>query len=189
MCGRIIYEVIIVDAVDILINEHVYIKKVLSAIKKDCQELAEGKAADPEFYRNVIDFVRGYADRYHHQKEEKELFNIMAESDENIKRGPIMGMLLEHDLGRGYIGNLETAIDDYEKGDKSKKAYIIANALSYAAMLEKHIEKEDTTIYQFARRMIDGGTQEALQRRFDEIENDEANVALREKFTMFAQSL
>jgi len=181
--------VIIVDAVDILINEHVYIKKVLAAIKRDCEELAEGKDADIEFYKNVIEFVRGYADKYHHQKEEKELFSIMAEQDENIKRGPVMGMLLEHDLGRGYIGKLEIAVSDYEKGEKRKKAYIIAHALSYADMLEKHIEKEDTTIYMFARRMIDNKIQKDLMKKFEMIENDETNRSIREKYIGFAQSL
>lgn len=177
------------DAIDILINEHVYIKKVLAAIKKDCEELAEGKDVDTEFYRNAIDFVRSYADKYHHQKEEKKLFNIMAEADENIKRGPVMGMLMEHDLGRSYIGRLETAVEDYEKGDRKKKAYIIANALSYAVMLESHIEKEDTTIYMLARRMIDKDTQEGLYSEFQNIEGDETNTKIREKYIDFANSV
>ncbi|KPU42267.1 hypothetical protein OXPF_40520 [Oxobacter pfennigii] len=177
------------DAIDILINEHVYIKKVLSAIEDDCIKLSEGKDADPQFYRKVIEFVRGYADKYHHQKEEKKLFNILAEADDNLKRGPVMGMLLEHDLGRSYISSLEIAVEDYEKGDKSKKAYIIANALIYAEMLKKHIEKEDSNIYMLSRRIIDSETQKDLKNEFDEIEEDEANKKIREKYTAFADSL
>lgn len=59
------------DAIDILMNEHAYIKNVLSAIKDDCKRLSEGQEANPVFYREIIDFVKGYADKYHHQKEEK----------------------------------------------------------------------------------------------------------------------
>lgn len=182
-------EVIVMDAIDILINEHVYIRKVLSAIRKDCEEIVEGKEVDVKFYRQVIDFVRNFADKYHHQKEEKKLFNIMSDKDVNLKTGPIMGMLIEHDMGRMYISNLEQALDEYDRGDKKKKAYIVANALGYEMLLDKHIEKEDSTIYMIARRRLDQGVQENLTKEFEEIENDKVNVELREKYIKFAENL
>lgn len=177
------------DAIDILVNEHANIKKVIRAIKKDCEGLADGNDADPEFYREVIDFARSYTDKYHHRKEEKRLFSLMGDMDPNIKRGPVMGMLLEHDLGRSYLGELELAVEDYEKGDKSKKAYIIASALSYAVMLEKHIEKEDTTIYMLARRMLDAEAQQKLTEEFQEIERDDVSTKVREKYTEFVNRI
>lgn len=177
------------DAIDILINEHKNIKKVLSAIRKDCEELVEGKPVDIEFYRNVIDFVRNYSDKYHHQKEEKKLFNVMSEINENIKNGPVMGMLMEHDLGRMYIKNLDEAISDYEKGDKSKKAYIIANALSYAEHLGKHIDKEDTAIYMMARRQLDPKVIEQMTKEFEDIESDINNTNIRNKYIEFADKI
>jgi hemerythrin-like domain-containing protein len=177
------------DAIDILINEHVYIKKVLSAIENDCEQLVEGKDISIGFYRDVIDFVRNFADKYHHKKEEKRLFNVMGEKDENLRNGPIMGMMLEHDIGRNYIRNLEQALNEYENGNKKKKAHIIANALSYVIMLQKHIEKEDTTIYMVARRSIDNETQKAMAEEFEEIETDQDNTRTREKYISFANSL
>lgn len=177
------------DAIDILINEHKNIKKVLSAIKKDCEELVEGKLVDIDFYKNVIDFVRNYADKYHHKKEEEKLFNIMAEINENVKNGPIMGMLMEHDLGRMYIKNLEEALINYEKGDFKQKAYIVANALSYAVHLSKHIDKEDSAIYMMARRQLDNIIQESLKTEFEEIEMDGNNSNIRNKYIEFANKL
>lgn len=174
------------DAIDILINEHNNIKKVLSAISRDCEELVEGKPVDIGFYKDVIDFVRNYSDKYHHQKEEKKLFNIMAEINTNIKNGPIMGMLMEHDLGRMYIKNLDEAISEYDNGNKKKKAYIVANALSYAEHLRKHIDKEDTAIYMMARRQIDVKAQELLTKEFEEIENEISNKKIRDKYEEFA---
>lgn len=72
----------------------------MSAIFNDCEELAEVKEVNVGFYREVVDFVRNFADKYHHKKEEKKLFDKMTELDENLRNGPIMGMLLEHDIGR-----------------------------------------------------------------------------------------
>ena len=177
------------DAIDILINEHKNIKKVLSAIKKDCEELVEGKPADVNFYKSVIDFVRNYADKYHHKKEEDKLFNIMAEINESVKNGPIMGMLMEHDLGRMYIKNLDESVLSYEKGDLKQKAYIVANALSYAVHLSNHIDKEDTAIYMMARRQLDNIVQESLKKEFDEIEMNADNFKIRNKYIEFANRL
>lgn len=177
------------DSVDILINEHVYIKKVLVAIKRDCEQLVEGKDVDVNFYRKVIDFVRNFADKYHHQKEENMLFNIMAEKNEALKTGVIQGMLLEHDLGRMYIRNLEDALNKYENGDKKQKAYIVANAISYALLLEGHIDKEDNAVYMTARKVLDKGTQEKLKEEYEKIERDEENTKIRNKYIEFANSL
>jgi hemerythrin-like domain-containing protein len=177
------------DAIDILINEHIYIKKVLSAIEKDCIELTEGKKVDIGFYRSAIDFVRNFADKYHHLKEEKRLFNVMSEVDTNLKGGPIMAMLLEHDLGRKYIGSLEQAINEYESGKTDKKAYIIANALSYVTLLRDHIDKEDTVIYMAARRILGQDILRSMSEEYVNIENDISNIRTREKYIEFANRL
>lgn len=174
------------DAMDILINEHVYIKKVLVGVKKDCEELAEGKEVNIGLYREIIDFVRNYADKYHHQKEEKDLFNLLSETDEKLKNGPIRGMLLEHDMGRFYIRNLEENLEQYENGHKNRKAYIIANALSYATMLDEHINKEDNVLYAMAKRVLDKKTQEKLLEEFIKLEEYESNREIREKYIKFA---
>lgn len=176
------------DAIDILMIEHKEIKKVLAAIKKDCEDLAEGSEVDIQFYRNAIDFVRNFADSYHHRKEEKKLFNIMSEADERVGSGPVKGMLIEHDLGRAYIGNLKDALDDYEKGTPKRKAYIIANALSYVSLLENHIQKEDTAIYMAARRILSTKVQSSLAKEFEDIEADEDNKKMRKKYIDFANS-
>lgn len=174
------------DAIDILMDEHKNIKKVLSAIRFDCEELVEGKPVDVKFYKKVIDFVRNYSDKYHHQKEEKKLFNIMSEINEAIKNGPIMGMLIEHDLGRTYIKNLDEAVSEYEMGDKRQKAYIVANALSYAELLRKHIDKEDTAIYMMARRQLSPDVQHDLANEFENIENNDDNIKIWNKYIEFA---
>jgi Uncharacterized conserved protein len=177
------------DAIDILINEHKNIKRVLAAVKKNCEQMAYGKDVDVELYRGVIDFVRNYADKYHHRKEEQRLFNIMGEKDEMIKNGPITGMLLEHDMGRMYIRNLERFLNEYERGERQKKAHIIASALSYVLLLEGHIDKEDNAMYMAARRIIDRDTMDRLEIEYNDIENEESNIEIREKYTAFAQSL
>ena len=61
-------------------------------------------------------------------------------------------MLVEHDLGRLYIKNLIEALENYKNDNKEAKLDIIANAISYATLLENHIHKEDNIIFNFAKR-------------------------------------
>jgi hemerythrin-like domain-containing protein len=113
----------------------------------------------------------------------------MADINESVKNGPIMGMLMEHDLGRMYIKNLDESVLSYEEGDLKQKAYIVANALSYAVHLGNHIDKEDTAIYMMARRQLDNIVQESLKREFDEIEMNADNSKIRNKYIEFANKL
>lgn len=174
------------DAMDILIKEHHYIKKVLDAVKKDCEQLVEGKELDTKLYWEVLDFVKNYADEYHHHKEEQDLFRLLGDADAKLKDGPVRGMLLEHDMGRFYMRQLKENLELYENGYKSKKAYVIASVLSYATMLEEHINKEDHVLYAMAKRVLDQQTQEQLLEEFLKIEDHADNRKIRQKYIEFA---
>ncbi len=63
-------------------------------------------------------------------------------------------MLIEHDLSRLYIANLEKALDEYENGNDEARLDIIANAISYTDLLDRHIEKENNALYKFANNML-----------------------------------
>lgn len=178
------------DAIQILIDEHKPIKTVLKAIRKLCLNIIDDGQVDHALFTQIIDFVRNYADKYHHQKEEDHLFNKMAElSNDPPNTGPIMGMLLEHDLGRNYIGNLERAIAAHKAGNEEAKLDIIANAISYEQMLHSHIDKEDNVIYKMGERVLPSDQLTRLTELFDDIEQDPANKAVRDKYLNFAEEL
>jgi hemerythrin-like domain-containing protein len=177
--------------IDILINEHNSIKIVLKAIRKISIGLMNGKEVDDSLYRKIIDFVRNYADKYHHQKEENRLFNRMTEGGQNPKsaEGPVQGMLLEHDMGRKYISNLEKALDDYKNGNKDAKVSIISYGIVYADLLEDHIFKEDNVIYKFALRVLNKDEIEKMEKEFIAIENNDESVKIRNKYIAFVEEL
>ncbi len=182
--------VIYLKSADILRDEHVYIKKVLSSIRKQCISIVNGGKVDFEIFTQMIDFVRSFADKYHHQKEENHLFNVMADKlAKDIGTGPIEGMLTEHDFGRAYMYELEQALKKHQAGDMDAKVDIVGNAMGYVQMLSKHIEKEDTAIFSLAERRLDQTTQNKLDKDFNIIEAQEENKKLRNKYIKFADSL
>ncbi|MGE5632439.1 MAG: hemerythrin domain-containing protein [Caulobacteraceae bacterium] len=176
-------------SIDILVEEHKYIKMVLAEIRRQCITIANGGKVEFQKFYSIIDFVRNFADKYHHKKEEDRLFNVMADKlGLGDVSGPIAGMLMEHDFGRAYIMDLEKALKECEQGNQDARADIIANAIGYERLLAKHIGKEDNAIYRHAERSLSRETLEHLDKEFESIENDSSNIALRKKYMEFAKS-
>lgn len=164
------------NTIEILMEEHNNIKVLLEIVRKANLQLINGEKVNDEDFRDIIYFIRNYADSHHHQKEEIFLFNRMIEeigptAEKLVKHG----MLVEHDLGRLYVKQLEEALDKYKEGNEDFKLDIIGNAFSYTDLLSRHIFKEDNVAYKFAERelpkdLIDRINKECLD--FEENNND-----------------
>lgn len=139
------------NCIEMMMEEHENIKKMLKVIRKMCYGILKGEDPVEGDFRLVIDFVRGYADGHHHGKEEDLLFERMLEE---LKGAPAKfirnGMMVEHELGRFHIGEVEAALNNVIKGDDESRMDLIANAISYASLLNRHIDKEDNVLYKYA---------------------------------------
>lgn len=147
------------NAITLMVDEHKVIKRMLSVIRKACYGVMKGEEIDYSDFEEMIDFVRSYADKHHHGKEEKILFNRMVDeiggaAEKLIKHG----MLVEHDLGRLFIKELEEALLKVKSGEEEAKLDVIANAISYTHLLHRHIDKEDAVVYTFAQRNLKSET-------------------------------
>lgn len=177
-------------SIDILVEEHENILKVLKSIRRACIGILEKREVHHGDFYDMIDFIRNYADHYHHGKEEDMLFNDMAsELGENVKNGPIQGMLLEHDLGRRFVGYWEAALRKHENGDLDSEVDIIANAIGYATLLQDHITKENNVLYKLAQAHLKESTKARLDKEFDEYEGQKEHQENRKKYIRLAEDL
>lgn len=142
------------QSVILMEEDHANINRALGVIRNICLQLMQGGEVPDEDLREIIEFVREYADKHHHGKEEKFLFPVMVK-----KLGPVgeklvtNGMLVEHDLGRADVLSLETALNEYKKNPRLElKLDILSYAMAYAHLLQLHIEKENSVVYPFAER-------------------------------------
>lgn len=141
--------------VEIMIKEHEMISRMTQVMRKACLNLLQNQQIDSQDFKQMIDFVKNYADAHHHGKEEKFLFKEMEEQLGAVGQKLIRhGMLVEHDLGRLYISQLQGALEKIELGDEESKLDIIANAVGYANLLSRHIQKENEVIYTFAEKHL-----------------------------------
>lgn len=165
------------NGIDLLIEEHKYVNRMLLVIRKACFELMENNKIDYDDFNKMISFVKNFADGHHHKKEEIYLFNKMVEHlGDAGKKVVTNGMLVEHDLGRAHIGRLNEALEDYKNGVKEAKLDVIANAISYCTLLQNHIHKEDNVVFTFARRSLKEDILKIIDDECVKYEDENSNV-------------
>ena len=89
----------------ILVAEHELILQALEALGKRLDRMGDDPTpADRVYLEEAVAFLRGFADKCHHGKEEDLLFKRMGERGFPTQGGPIAVMLSEHQAGRALIG-------------------------------------------------------------------------------------
>ena len=178
------------NSINILVEEHNNIKKILKVIRKMCIDIVEDGEVNHQDFFAIVDFIRNYADNYHHGKEEDMLFEYMSDQlSQDIGEGPVRGMFIEHDYGRSFVANLELAVKSHKEGNNESKVDIIANAIGYANLLQNHIHKEDNVIYKYASKHLDTETLERLDKEFSDFENKYENLEKKKKYLNLIESL
>ncbi len=144
----------------LLTDEHKNILKVVDILSEECD--SPEKNIDKNFFTKVIDFIRNYADKFHHAKEEDILFKEFCKS-ENIHCNPTEQMLYEHKLGREFVKGME---DSLNKGDREG---IIRNARGYIELIREHIFKEDNILYPMVDEALGKSVQDSMEKQFAQI--------------------
>jgi len=142
------------DITTALVDEHKLILRMLAVLERNATLTREGKYTDYRFYLAAVDFIRNFADRFHHAKEEDVLFEALVANGMPRQNSPVAAMLLEHDQGRAYVRAMEEAAQVALRGEPGQDEAIAVNALGYLELLREHIAKEDDILYPLAERLI-----------------------------------
>jgi len=178
------------DAIKVMMDEHQVILKTLKTARKMCKNILNNDNWEVEDFFKIIDFVRNYADKYHHGKEEVFLFKYMGEElRPSVTEGPIKGMLIEHDLGRLYMTRLEEALINFKNGENDARLDIIANTICYTHLLNHHITTEDNTLYPFANNRLKPETLKRLEEEVERIEVSSEGKETQEKYINLVNEL
>jgi len=159
-------------ATEALKKDHRVIEKMLHILDIVSNKIEKGEDIPAEVMKKASDFIRTFADNYHHGKEEDILFKTMEERGFPREGGPIAVMLVEHDEGRGYARALAEGVEKYATGDRDAKKTIAENARNYARLLSQHIQKEDNILYMMADNILPETLQRELLSKFDLVEKE-----------------
>ena len=142
-----------------LVDEHVLIKRWIALIPQVLEHLDVESPDDMRVIQQGIDFIRSYADQFHHAKEEDILFKYF---DENLDI--LQTMREDHTKARGHVRTLVEAVEKREKKE------IIEHLNAYGDLLTEHIKKEDDTLYPWMDRGLTMKQVGELFSRFNEVD-------------------
>jgi len=174
---------------EILEHEHRIITLVLDGAEREAQAVAAGGAVDTDRISKILDFVRNFADRCHHGKEENVLFAKLGERGFPKEYGPIGVMLHEHDLGREYIRTAAAALPAAGTGDADARRQLAAALAGYVELLRAHIHKENTVLFPMAEEALTPADKEELIAAFERVEREEMGEGIHERYHQLAHEL
>ena len=147
---------------DVLRAEHTIILRGLDLLEAAAGRI-EGGAPPPDgWWEEVLAFLRAFADRNHHAKEEDLLFPSMIQAGVPSGGGPIDVMREEHEQGRALIRAMA----------ESRGAARAANAREYVALLRAHIDKENEVLFPLADAVLADEEQRKLESAFAAVEDE-----------------
>ena len=137
------------QAIDDLLNEHEAILFALGLLER---MVARGKGAgllEAGDLAEFIGFLREFADKCHHGKEEGILFPALVKAGIPEKGGPIGMLLAEHAQGRAFVAEMAAAL----AGGTDRERFTRA-AEGYDHLLKAHIQKENGVLFPSAEKLL-----------------------------------
>lgn len=145
--------------------EHRLIERMIRVMRAELDRFLREKKADPEAIMTFVDFVRTYADRCHHGKEEDILFRELAKrkiSDEH--RRVVEELVRDHQWARQQTRDLVEATQKYSGGDQTAFLTITARLSALTEFYPTHIEKEDKRFFLPVMRYFSQEDKDAMLR-------------------------
>jgi len=151
-----------------LMNEHEAILSAIQILERMMVVIEKAPSVDTKDIHDFIGFLKEFADKCHHGKEEGLLFPVLVGAGVPDKGGPIGVMLAEHAQGRQLIRDMEESISPDVSRVKLAQA-----AGAYATLLRNHIQKENMMLFPMAERVL---TETQLEKLYEGFEEHEEKV-------------
>lgn len=166
-------------------DEHEGILVMLGIIDK----VVEQPELPIDRFEQTLEFLKVFADRCHHGKEEELLFPALEGKGVPRDNGPIGVMLSEHQSGRAFIKGMSDGLTHYKNAQANALPAIRENAHAYTRLLRNHIDKENNILFMMADRVLTGQEQQELVEQFEEIETERIGTGQHEQFHRLLEEL
>ena len=148
-------------------EEHRVILRALGLVEVAAARQSGGRALPDGWWEGLLEWLRAFADRNHHAKEEEYLFPALAQGGVPEAGGPVGVMLEEHTEGRALIRAMAE-----DQGDRRMEA-----ARHYVHLLRDHIDKENGVLLPLTEAVLDSQAQLLVARGFEKVEAEQGLAA------------
>lgn len=152
---------------ELLMTDHEITERVFSAAEK---ALAAPEGPSPGLVANLREYLVGYVDRCHNQKEERTVFPLLERAGMPTQGGPLAVMLAEHRQAKALVERIDAAGAAFAAGDRARLGELREAFGAYAALCKDHFWKENDILYPMAMRMLDEATQAGIVRSIEAVE-------------------
>jgi len=153
-----------------LLHEHEIILKVVGNLEGLANTLREHQQVEVAVLREAAAFMRNFADKCHHAKEEDLLFPALVAAGLPERNGPVAVLKSEHVQARSCIAKLATAIDAYEHQGSALRAQIIEAISCIGELYPQHIAKENEVLFPMSERLLTPVVLDDLAQKFEGVE-------------------
>lgn len=149
-----------------LMIEHRLIEKLLAAAAGLTNGMTP-KTYDPVLVDSIVDFIKTYADRTHHGKEEGILFHELSKKAVSGDNLIVMNELIdEHKQARAKVRGITELNERYKGGDRSVVSQIKEIIHWLAEFYPVHIKKEDKELFPKSEKYFSNDELEAMLQNF-----------------------
>lgn len=149
-----------------LTDEHDGIIQMLLVMDKVTERINSDQMVPKEHLERITEFLKGFADKCHHGKEEDILFPEIGSSHTKT----VNELLGEHKTGRDLVRGISESLEKFDLGNPD--AYHIArNMQNYTELLMSHIKKENI-LFGSIMQELPGKLQDEIEERFEKFERE-----------------
>jgi hemerythrin-like domain-containing protein len=171
-------------------TEHRLIEGALDAMDRWLRTVGPGTESDHKAeLARFVSFIRGFADAYHHGKEEDILFATMVQHGFPRQAGPIAVMLHEHDLGRSLVNTLDELAKQPSTWTEENRDTLAETVREFSALLRQHIRKEDQVLYPMADARLPAPVKDEMFRQFQAFEEQQVQSGERQRLRELGDAL
>jgi hemerythrin-like domain-containing protein len=155
-------------------EEHRVIERVLDCLERMADLGQKDGRIEAQPAREAVDFLRNFADKRHHGKEEERLFPVLEAGGFSPDSGPTGVMRVEHVQGRELVGRVDTSIEGAAAGQREDVETFVQAARAFVTLLRDHIQKEDHCLFPMADQALSPDAQEQLLKSFSDADGRES---------------
>ena len=152
---------------ELLMLDHEITERVFSAAER---AFAVAGGPSPGLVANVREYLVGYVDRCHNQKEERTVFALLERAGMPVEGGPLAVMLAEHAQAKTLVEQIDADATAFVGGDRGRLEALREALAEYAALCKSHFWKENDILYPMAARMLDEAAQASIVPGMEEVE-------------------
>ena len=155
-----------------LMNEHEAILSAIQTLERMMAVMEKSTSVDTEDIHDFIGFLKEFADKCHHGKEEALLFPLLEKRGVSPNGCPIGVLIHDHQTGRTLVTGLAEAVEAYQKGDLTAREALLKNLHGITELYPGHIWKEDYLAFPMANKVLNAEDQQSLSEEFEKVDEN-----------------